>query len=150
MNWVVFIMYITKIAYTKIIRGVAHIPYETGGIIGESNGIVSYVELDVGMEQRGMSKCYYSPNTRKMNMCISVWQKRNINFCGIFHSHLGNNETLSEGDLRYIRTIMGVMPKQIKKLYFPLIVLPRTEMKLFAAVRYGQEIDIIGDSYRIV
>lgn len=150
MNWVVFIMYITKIAYTKIIRGVAHIPYETGGIIGESNGIVSYVELDVGMEQRGMSKCYYSPNTRKMNMCISVWQKRNINFCGIFHSHLGNNETLSEGDLRYIRRIMFAMPEQIEKLYFPLIALPQSKMKLFTAVRQEREIKIAGDSYRIV
>lgn len=143
-------MYITKEAYAKIIGGIAEADYETGGILGETAGVVCHVELDEGMGQPGLNKCYYSPDTQKLNKCISVWQKHYINFCGIFHSHLGNNETLSEGDLRYIRKIMFAMPEQIKKLYFPLIVLPQNKMKLFAAVRCGQEIKIVEDSYRIV
>lgn len=143
-------MYITKEAYAKIIRGVAKAAYETGGILGETAGVVCHVELDAGLGQSGLNKCYYSPDTQKLNKCISVWQKHYINFCGIFHSHLGNNESLSEGDLCYIRKIMLAMPEHIKKLYFPLIVLPKNKMKLFTAVRYGQEIKIAEDSYRIV
>lgn len=143
-------MYITKEVYAKIIGGIVDATYETGGILGEVAGIVCHVELDMGLGQPGMNKCYYSPDTQKLNKCISMWQKHNINFCGIFHSHLGNNETLSEGDLRYIRKIMLAMPEQIKKLYFPLIVLPQNKMKLFAAVRYEQEIKIVEDSYKIV
>lgn len=143
-------MDITKEVYAKMIRGVAGAAYETGGILGENAGVVCHIELDMGLGQPGLNKCYYSPDTKKLNTCISVWQKHNINFCGIFHSHLGNNETLSEGDLRYIRRIMFAMPEQIEKLYFPLIVLPQNKMKLFTAVRQGREIKIAGDSYRIV
>lgn len=97
-----------------------------------------------------MNRCCYSPNTEKMNTCISTWSKDNIIFCGIFHSHLGNNEMLSEGDLHYIKKIMLSMPKRIQKLYFPLIVLPQNKMKLFTAIKHGQEIEIMEDSYRVV
>ena len=82
-------MDITKVVYTEIIKGVAKSVYETGGILGESKGIVSYVELDTGIDRHGMKKCYYSPNTQKLNKCISVWGEYDINFCEIFHSHLG-------------------------------------------------------------
>lgn len=77
-------MDITKVVYTEIIKGVAKSVYETGGILGESKGIVSYVELDTGIERHGMKKCYYSPNTQKLNKCISVWGSMILIFARFF------------------------------------------------------------------
>jgi len=51
-------------------------------------------------------------------------------------------ETLSAGDIFYIEQIMKSMSESIKKLYFPLVVLPQREMVVYVAVKEKEEICI--------
>ncbi len=65
--------------------------------------------------------CYY-PDTNKLNNILYQWNQINIEFCGIIHSHISNQTTLSGGDILYINEILFSMPYQYRTLYFPLVV----------------------------
>ena len=133
-------MRIKKNVLNSICATVYDIPPETGGILGEQRGVIVIVEFDEGIRQDRM--CSYSPDVNKLNQVIQLWKKQGIAFCGIFHTHYFGVETLSAGDISYIEQIMENMPKSIKKLYFPLVVLPQREMVAYVAVKENEEICI--------
>lgn len=141
-------MKITKANYNKIIESCSTTLSETGGIIGGKNNIVTVFEFDKGTASS--SRNYYYPNIERLNACIKYWQKEDIQFYGIVHSHLQEDEKeLSNGDRQYINQIMLAMPKDIESLYFPL-VLPNGEMVSFKALRLGNEMKIIKDVVKII
>ena len=113
-------MRIKKEIYYSILTSVKDIPPESGGILGEKDGIIQFVVYDEGVKNEKL--CSYAPNVEKLNVVIQKWQEEGILICGMFHTHFFGVETLSEGDVNYINMIMEQMPEEIKTLFFPIIV----------------------------
>ena len=126
-------MRINKEIYNNILTLVRDIPPESGGILGEKDGVIQFVVYDEGRKTGKM--CSYSPDVQKLNVVIQDWQEKGILFCGIFHTHFFGVETLSEGDRLYIKMIMEQMPMEIEKLFFPIVVLPQREFVVYVASR---------------
>jgi len=139
-------MKINENTYNHIITKCSNNPGETRGIIGGKNNIISAFEFDKGMAE---SKQHYFPDIEKLNTCIENWQNENIKFYGIVHSHFREEKELSFGDTKYIHIIMEAMPKNIRFLYFP-IVLPQKELVSFKALWVKNEINIINDDIKII
>ena len=140
-------MRICRDIYNNILISVNEIPPESGGILGERDKIVQFVEYDEGVKNEKM--CSYSPNVEKLNLVIQDWQRKGIMFCGIFHTHFFGVETLSEGDILYIKSIMKQMPLEIKKLFFPIVVLPQREMIVYVVNREQEQLIIKKDTILI-
>jgi len=140
-------MQIVEKVYDDILNRCFVISNETGGILGGKDNIITEFKFDKGTSQS--SKQHYYPNIQKLNNCIENWQDRDIQFYGIIHSHLKEERTLSDGDLKYIRTIILSMPTHITFLYFP-IVLPQKEIVSFKAMRVKNEVSIINSNIKII
>lgn len=136
-------MRIKKEIYNNILTSVKDIPPESGGILGEKDGVIQFVVYDEGRKTRKM--CSYSPNVQKLNVVIQDWQEKGILFCGIFHTHFFGVETLSEGDRLYIKMIMEQMPIEIKRLFFPIVLLPQREMVVYVAKKEQEQLIIKQD-----
>lgn len=104
---------------------------EIGGIIGGYSNHIIYVLLDYGLQVN--RNCSYIPNTKYLNEGIDEWGRRGIEFLGVFHTHFNNVSTLSDADKIYIEKIMNNMPKNIIRLYFPVMVMPKGEMVFYKA-----------------
>ena len=139
-------MILLKTIYDKIINNCSTALVETGGIIGGKRNIITHFILD-GENELNSTQHYY-PNIDNLNSCIKIWQNEGILFYGIVHSHFHEDKELSFGDKQYIQKIMQAMPREIKFLYFP-IVLPQNELVSFKAVRMKDNINIIYDDITI-
>ena len=136
-------MKIRKTIYNKIINLCPVVPPETGGIIGQQNGIICFAEFDSGTVQ---SDCaVYIPNVEKLNSVIEKWNRSGIEFVGMFHSHPIGQETLSGEDIEYIKTIFDSMPDNVTELYFP-IVIPKSHIIAYKAIRKNHRVWIEKDS----
>lgn len=118
-------MKIIEVLYKQIINQMPDVPPETGGILGERNGVICAVVFDEGDVQN--ERYAYVPDVDRLNKVISQWASEEIRFAGIFHSHPGKQEELSIADTEYIRKIMAAMPDTVQTLHFP-IVLPGKKM----------------------
>lgn len=121
---------------------------ESGGILGGTNGIVSRYYLDEGTQDG--PKCSYSPNVELLNAVIDEWQNENIDFMGIYHTHFFGVESLSEGDIQYIKQIMQSMPDEITSLYFPILKYPEKQMISYIAKNEKGNITIAKNPVSIV
>ncbi len=125
-------MKILKCTYESINHTLSEKPYETGGILGSSNDdVIDEFILDITIPTK--QKCAYYPNVRFLNNEIEKWSDKKIIFCGIIHTHFFDVCTLSDEDKEYIDAIMQAMPKHIKKLYFPLFLLPSKKLIAYSA-----------------
>lgn len=140
-------MKIIKKTYQKIFDRFSNCLFEEGGIIGGVNNIITQFEFDIGIPNDNAG-CYI-PNVDKLNKCICEWQKQNINFYGIIHSHINNYGNLSNDDIKYIKRIMFSISENIQYLYFP-VVLPKYTMNSFKAIRIKDEIRIVSDDIIIL
>jgi len=131
-------MKINNHIYNKILSKCSSISTEAGGIIGGNNGIVTIFYFDKGIERNIPG--YYIPNVDLFNLHLSKWQKRNIDFYGIIHSHKNDYENLSSSDKNYIRAIMKAMPNEICFLYFPIV--HNNVISSYKAIRNYDEIFI--------
>lgn len=111
--------------YHTIVGSIPVVPPETGGILGEHNGVICAVVFDEGDTQN--ERYAYIPNVERLNDVISQWASEGIRFAGIFHSHPGKQEELSIADKAYIQRIMEFTPDAVHALHFP-IVLPGKKM----------------------
>lgn len=136
--------------YKRIVNSVPDIPPEIGGILGKSNNIVSHVKFDKGLTYAGKRQCAYIPNTELLNRYIDEWERKHIDFCGIFHTHFFGVDTLSNGDKKYIKKIMNALPMGIFSLYFPIVVLPEHTIKVYVAYKTNQSIKILGEEIKVV
>ncbi|MBR5272317.1 MAG: hypothetical protein IKU25_02840 [Clostridia bacterium] len=144
-------MTITKNVINRINAMISDEPPESGGIIGEGElEIISEVIFDV-RQAVTPSYCFYSPNVEFLNSKIEVWQRENILFRGLFHTHFGNTRSLSVADKKYIIEIMNNMPECIQYLYFPIFVLPDREFVVYKAEKNNNGlITIVQDGLTIV
>ena len=141
-------MYIVKDVYQYICNSVPSVPPEIGGILGSMDGVICKCQIDLGHPKS--CGCFYSPNVDILNRTINSWKKDGIHFNGLFHTHFFGVQTLSDGDIAYINTIMHAMPSYIHKLYFPIVVLPEKRMVPYLATRNGKTVDIKSDEFIIV
>lgn len=143
-------MWITRKVMNYIHSNISGLPPETGGILGSSDGIkITHVVMDQ-QEDETQYMCYYSPNIEFLNFFIEKWQKEDILFKGIFHTHFVGVQSLSSADKKYITNILNVMPIEIKDLYFPIYVLPNRELVVYRAFRNNNEIYIERDFWEII
>lgn len=140
-------MNISSAIYRDIVDNCPQVPPETGGIIGETSGIVTHYMFDSG---NCFSNGYdvYAPNVTLINRTITYWAHNRIRFCGIYHSHFPDGVDLSESDRQYIKRIMAAVPQERVSLFFP-IVLPRKEMIAYRADRNGTQIRILRDKIKL-
>lgn len=139
-------MKIEKCFYKKFLSSCTNVPPEIGGILGGNSGVITDIIIDDHMAIS--KKAVYIPDIKFLNRKIEEWENHNIEFYGIFHTHMSDN-TLSNDDRINIEKIMYSMPKQIEKLYFP-IVIPKKEMKVYAAKRQNSKINIYLDCLDII
>ena len=123
-------MIIRKEIHKEIIEKTPSVPPESGGIIGGKNGIVECYQFD--LHNKIQDKAVYLPDIDFLNSIIEKWNKENIDFLGIFHSHPDNNYTLSEFDKTQITKIMESLSDCVKMLYFPIII-PEKSMNCYCA-----------------
>ena len=122
-------------------------PPETGGILGSKNGIICEYFFDEGLAN--LSRAIYKPDINKLNKQISIWSNERTAFCGIAHTHLLGQDSLSDDDIIYIKSIMNSMPASIKFLYFPIII-PKQHIFPYKAFRNGNNISIVSSRLNIV
>lgn len=111
-------MTIDQHTYHALSAAFSPVPPEAGGILGSKNGCICAFVYDPGIPD--LTRNCYTPDVDFLNWVTEQWQEAGIIFCGIVHSHPPGQQTLSEADLDYIRTIMDSMPTQISELYFPI------------------------------
>ncbi len=134
--------------YQCILNAIPAVPPEIGGILGGVNGVVCKCQIDTGNPKD--CGCFYSPNVNRLNATIQAWQKTEVRFIGMFHTHFFGVSTLSDGDIAYIKTIMAAMPEFISKLYFPIVVMPEKVIVVYLAWRNGMTVEIKSDELIIV
>lgn len=143
-------MKIYREIFEKIISNLPERTPEIGGILGKnSDNIICETVVDIGMANRS-KQCSYVPNVEKLNEKIKDWNKQDIEFVGIFHTHFWNVETLSDGDKKYIIEIMSAMPKEIKYLYFPIVVIPECKIIPYIAYIENEKITIKRENIKII
>ena len=131
-------MKIEKCFYESFLSSCPYAPPEIGGILGGKNGVVTDVVID--NRNAVLNKAIYIPDIDFLNFKIEEWEKQNIEFYGIFHTHFCVS-ALSNDDRINIEKVMYSMPKSIIKLYFP-IVIPQKEMIAYVAERNNNKINI--------
>lgn len=141
-------MKIEQVIYEQILRNQKVMPPETGGILGGYKNIICANQFDEGVQTE--RKCSYTPNTKMLNEIIRKWHKNNIIFMGIYHTHFFDVGTLSEGDKKYIKTILKSMPEIIEQLYFPLVIMPKRKMICYVAELKSGKLIIKKDELEIV
>lgn len=116
----------------EIIEEMPIVPPESGGIIGGRNGIVSIWFHDKREDAYG---CNYAPDVIRLNSIVEQWEREKYEFMGMFHVHFWGVKSLSRGDEEYIEQIMRAMPKEIEKLYFPIILQPQKKCITYVACK---------------
>lgn len=139
-------MKIEKCFYESFLSSCPYAPPEIGGILGGKNGVVTDIVID--NRNAVLNKAIYIPDIDFLNFKIEEWEKQNIEFYGIFHTHFSDN-TLSNDDRINIEKVMYSMPKSIIKLYFP-IVIPQKEMVVYLAERKNNKINIYLEDIDII
>lgn len=141
-------MKILKEIHEQILHEQRAVPPETGGILGGNNDIISSFYIDEGIPTS--RTCRYLPDTEKINKIIETWQADNILFIGLYHTHFFDVDTLSEGDMLYIKSIMANMPDCIDKLYFPVIVYPKSVIIPYCAKIVSGNLSVEKDILEII
>lgn len=136
-------MKIKRETYIKILEQIPIHPPEKGGILGEKDGVIMVVQVDEGIDCQ--VPCCYMPNVDYLNETIEQWNKINIDFAGVFHTHFYGVDTLSRTDEKYIRKIHSSMPRGIDKLYFPLVLPELRKIVSYISIRNNNEIVIKKD-----
>lgn len=142
-------MLISRQALDIISASVDDTPPEIGGIMGSLDGH-TVTEIIMDEPEGPRYNCYYAPNVRFLNNCISSWQQSDVEFMGVFHTHYAGVKTLSSADVKYITSIMNAMPEEIKSLYFPVFVLPQREMICYKAIKELSSVSIESETIEIV
>ena len=124
-------MLIYKDIYNEILVNSCNALNEEGGIIGAYNDAISISYHDTGIASK--RRCVYIPDTNTLNDVLKKWNKNDITFMGMYHTHFRNVCSLSEGDKTYIVKILNAMPHEIEKLFFPLVLLPSKTIVCYEA-----------------
>ena len=140
-------MRIKKAVYNKILDYCPVVPPEVGGILGASTDVIDLVAFDVG--SREMNSATYEPNVNILNKQLNAWHQEGVTFCGLFHTHPMNQNTLSRDDVKYIERIMFSLHPMVSSLYFP-IVIPHSHLISYKAINQNHSILIASDTIDLV
>lgn len=107
---------IKKSVWNDIIHSIGESIPERGGIIGTHNNIIVAFYFDPSYSSKGE----YIPSVDLLNSVINEWEKEDIHFCGIVHSHEYNHNRPSLGDKIYAEKMYQ---NGKKKLYYPIVTI---------------------------
>lgn len=124
-------MKLKRAVYDLIKNSYSQVPPEAGGIIGRINDTVCAYMHDNSIQSDKSAE--YVPDVDVMNECIRQWGKKKVSFCGIIHSHLSGERSLSNGDMDYIEEMFD-FNSAINELYFPLVI-PKEGMIVYKVIR---------------
>ena len=74
-------MNILEQVYNEIVNSNMGVPYESGGLLGGNNGVISRYCIDAGIVHG--QTCYY-PNVKYLNGVLSDWMSEGVSFYGFF------------------------------------------------------------------
>lgn len=112
-------MKIEEQVYYEILNSNISLPYESGGLLGGSDNIVSKYCIDVGTAH---GETYYCPDVAHLNYVIREWIDDGVTLYGFFHTHPLGNPNMSCGDKEYALSILRAMSPKTKKLLFPVVI----------------------------
>ena len=118
-----FMQYIKRKVYDDIVHTIGKAPIESGGIIGEKDGIICEYFFDKSDVHKD---CRYIPNLNKLNAIINAWNKRGVSFIGFVHSHPNMYNKPSTGDAEYAQKLF-LYNKNLKRLVFPIVTFSSDE-----------------------
>jgi hypothetical protein len=121
---------------------------ESGGILGIKNSVVCEYYHD--SSSRIVERALYVLDVDTLNLKIDVWQKSGIEFAGIIHSHMLGQNTLSSGDIEYIKQVFNNIPECVDELYFPIIIPKDEQVISFFAKRSEKDVIIRQDEIHII
>ena len=125
----------TEALYRQLLR-FRPAPPECGAALGcDKAGIICEYCFDEGITDK--ERAVYKPNVSKLNDAIIIWQRMNIQFCGLAHTHPEKQITLSEADRLYIHKILKHNPHLSSPLFFPLIIPGKCIIGYRAVMQYG-------------
>lgn len=112
-------MKITEPCYRALLS-LPPVPPETGGLLGGHDGIIDswYVDRAAPVLDRAV----YIPDLPDLNRQLEKWSAQQIDFMGIFHSHLREQPRLSQADQAYIGKIFAGKPAHMTRLFFPVVI----------------------------
>lgn len=141
-------MRITKEIYENLQNNYFVPPPESGGILGMKNSVVCeyYHDSSSRIDERAI----YVLDVDTLNLKIDEWQKLGIEFAGIIHSHMLGQNTLSSGDIEYIKQIFNNIPECVDELYFPIIIPEDKQVISFVAKRSEKDVIIQQDEIHII
>lgn len=102
----------------EIMSTIGSVSPETGGIIGTQNDVVCAYYFD---RTGSCDSNTYKPDTDNVNRVISEWEKQDIQFVGVVHSHEEKQPALSYADIVYAQAIMKA--NDMERILFPLVVI---------------------------
>lgn len=137
-------MIIEKNLYNQILN-YDYPSYESGIVLGGTNNQITKIYFDCVSKGEN----YYSPNTKIINRVIENWERYNIEFLGLAHTHPCFQIKLSSVDKEYIKNILFAMPKEITQLYFP-VVLPNKQIVSYLCKLKNNHLQVIEDDIKIV
>ena len=113
---------ICRKTYDDFISTVSQLPIESGGIIGAVDDVVCAYYID----KINYNEDTYKPDADLLNDKIQQWQKLDVEFYGIFHTHPDCVKELSVPDKQSIEILMNQLTDRSKSLYFPLVFQDKT------------------------
>lgn len=141
-------MNIKESVYLKILDCYSVPPPESGGILGMKNDVVcQYYHDNSNIEERA---AIYVLDVVTLNQKIDEWQKIGVEFAGIIHSHMLGQNTLSLGDIEYIKQTFNNIPECVDELYFPIIIPEDKHVISFVAKRSEKDVIIRQDEIHII
>ena len=141
-------MNIKESIYLKMLDCYSVPPPESGGILGIKNSVVCVYYHD--SSSRIVERALYVLDVDTLNLKIDVWQKSGIEFAGIIHSHMLGQNTLSSGDIEYIKQVFNNIPECVDELYFPIIIPKDKRVISFFAKRSEKDVIIRQDEIHII
>ena len=137
-------MKITQKTYEEILTKLEATRLETGGILGEKDGIVCAFFLD----SEGQGKMgEYRPNIAVLNQVIERWAEEDVCFVGLAHTHINGLGILSPSDVEYARLILSV--NELEYVYFPVIAKDKSGEKIMRSYRITAQ-EIIEEENEII
>lgn len=141
-------MNIKECIYLKMLNCYSAPLPESGGIFGMKNDIICeyYHDSSSRIDERAI----YVLDVDTLNLKIDEWQNLGVEFAGIIHSHMLGQNTLSSGDIEYIKQIFNSIPECIDELYFPIIIPEDKQVISFVAKRSENDVIIQQDEIHII
>ena len=140
-------MKIKRDIWEKLIYFPPIVPPEIGGVLGGRDGIISKIYFDCENVING--KAIYVPDVKQLNCILEGWNREEMKFIGLFHSHMHEQETLSGMDREYIERIVKALAGRGDALYFPIII-PREKIIVYKAFQKNEDVVIQKENIEIV